>query len=243
MLPLMRDALFLPSGGLRYHLRALAYRRTLWLPFRRQVAAWLAEWQPPCDRVVLVGPSAGHTLPLTWLERFAEWVVLEPDPLARWWLARRAPGPWRFEPALDLRCEGGVAALADRYPDAALLFCNLLGQLGPPDGGTTWPSVLAQALAGRHWASWHDVLSTSRRPDCADPAARVLPGGSELPAVVGYFWSGGRLEVVDHATFALGGDVAHAYALWRLRPRRWHLIEWVTPRQRSPGSRRRCHSS
>ena len=30
-----------------------------------------------------------------------------------------------------------------------------------------------------------------------------------------------------NATFALGGDVPHHYALWPLRPGRWHLVEWV----------------
>lgn len=60
-----------PSGGLTYHLRALRWRRRLWAPFRAQVAAWLAAWQPPCSELLLLGPSAGYTLDPAFLSRFA----------------------------------------------------------------------------------------------------------------------------------------------------------------------------
>lgn len=81
-----------PSGGLTYHLRALRWRRRLWTPFRAQVAAWLAAWQPPCSELLLLGPSAGYTLDPAFLSRFAAIHAVEPDPLAHWLLRRRFPG-------------------------------------------------------------------------------------------------------------------------------------------------------
>src|SRR5215216_4794788 len=85
--PLLRSAptamsLFTPSGGLVYHARALRHRSGLWAPFRRAVDEWLAEALPPADELILVGPSAGHCLPLERLARFRRLLVLEPDPVA-----------------------------------------------------------------------------------------------------------------------------------------------------------------
>src|SRR5882724_8736674 len=75
--------LFKPSGGLVYHWRALRYRAVLWSQFRAGIAEWLARRLPLGDELLLVGPSAGHCLPLSQLARFRRLLVLEPDPLAR----------------------------------------------------------------------------------------------------------------------------------------------------------------
>ena len=45
------------SGGLIWHLRALRYRNSLWQPFRQTVQAWLESWQPPTDKLLIVGTS------------------------------------------------------------------------------------------------------------------------------------------------------------------------------------------
>ena len=123
------------SGGLRYHLRALRYRRTQWAPFREALARWLANWQPPCRRrLLLVGPSGGHTLPADFLGRFEDVVALEPDPLARLILKRRQAGArLRFESLDCLSSSDGMDALSTRFGDRAVLFCNVLGQIDCPD--------------------------------------------------------------------------------------------------------------
>lgn len=214
------------AGGLRYHLRALRHRGGRWRSFRSAVHGWLEAWRPPCRQLVLVGPSAGHTLALEALPPFEHIIVLEPDPLARAWLRRRAGRlPLRFEAAAPLERPDGLERLAERYPQAALLFCNLLGQLAPPVG-PSWQPLLARALGQRHWASYHDVISTARppRPD----APREVQAADALEAVLSHFWSGGEIALVDHATFRLAGPSAARYAVWPLTDGQYHLIEWVT---------------
>ncbi len=231
-MPLFPPALYSRSGGLRYRLRATLYRRTRWHAFRQAVADWLAAWRPPCPRLVLVGPSAGHTLPLQDLSRFDQVVALEPDPLARRWLARRAaPLALRFEGLDVLGGARPLCALHDRFPDAAVLFCNLLGQLPAPHGGG-WHDVLAEVLPDRHWASYHDVVSTARRP--LRQAPLHLSDGT-LEEVLAHFWRGGELPLVDHQAFRLDGGSAADYAVWPLCRGRYHLIEWVVHRPDGTG--------
>ena len=62
--------LFNPTGGLVYHWRALRYRNSLWAPFRQAISRHLDAWDPPEKELVVLGPSAGYTLPPDFLERF-----------------------------------------------------------------------------------------------------------------------------------------------------------------------------
>ena len=219
-------------GGLVYHLRALRYRRRLWQPFRETVAGWLRGWQPPCERLLLIGPSAGHTLPDTLFDGRRELVAIEPDPLARLLLRRRTAGRIRFDPRPALDSEASLSGLADAYPDTALLFCNVLGQLEAP-AGARWAQVLQRTLSGQPWASYHDVVSTTvaPRPD----ATPICTDARHLEAVLAHFWRGGELPLVDHQTFALNGPGSAGYALWPLMPGRFHLIEWTTHSPRGSG--------
>jgi hypothetical protein len=135
-------SLFTPSGGLVYHLRALRYGATLWRPFREAIGAWLVHHLPPGDELVLVGPSGGHCLPLAHLRRFRHLRVLEPDPLARLVLRPRVRGTHVEFDVRDrvltplLAGDAGLEAVLADCPRAAILFCNLLGQLhlDLPDG-------------------------------------------------------------------------------------------------------------
>ncbi len=79
------------SGGLLYHLRAWRWRRTLWAPFLAQVRRWQTDWRPDARHLVLIGPSGGYAQTRQFLERFPEITALEPDPVARYILARRFP--------------------------------------------------------------------------------------------------------------------------------------------------------
>ncbi|NTV10116.1 MAG: hypothetical protein HGA47_05005 [Zoogloea sp.] len=225
--PTLRPSLCHPSGGLGYHLRALRHR-ALWAPFRDTVAGWLDDWRPGCERLVLIGPSAGHTLPEAFLSTFGRVTALEPDPLARWLLRRRfAAVSLDFDPLDCLAGADGLALLAARFPDAAFLFCNVLGQI-PAPGGRRWSGLLTAHLAGRHWASWHDAVSTTLAPRTAEPRRVEQP--AKLEDVLARFWSGGELPLTDHETFGLGGAGVHDYAIWRLQPTAYHLVEWCRHR-------------
>lgn len=219
-----------PSGSLAYHLRAWRWQNSLWLPFHARVRRWLTDWRPRCGHLVLVGPSGGYDLSRQFLERFERITVLEPDPLARWLLRRRFRGiRFDWQDGEFLPQAGGFARLAARFPDAAFLFCNLLGQdlIGqPPDfDRAVWLAELAPALRGRAWASWHDRVSTPRQPQ--RQTSPEYPHEVVLDELLAQFWEGGELELVDHDTAGICPACRHRYALWQLAPRAWHLIEWA----------------
>lgn len=222
--------LFHPSGSLPYHLRALRWRHTLWAPFHARVRRWLTDWRPETKHLVLIGPSGGYVLAAQFLERFARITVLEPDPLARWWLRRRFPGVvFDWGESGYLAKPGGFARLAVTYPEAAFLFCNLLGQelQGQPVDfdRAAWLAELDPALKGRAWASWHDLASTTRAPEGHVPACldRAIP----LDDLLELIWRDGFLEITDHETAGLCPTSPRRHALWHLAPRRHHLIEWL----------------
>ena len=133
-----------PSGGLFYHGRALRMRNELWLPFRTQLRTWIEAWNITDKNrpLILVGPSAGWCLPIQWILNFSEVLIVEPDPLARkifrWRLSQRKPSltpqilpndfffspqdPWNLSRLNVFFAKANAA-------NAALLFCNVLGQL------------------------------------------------------------------------------------------------------------------
>ncbi|MDD5390237.1 MAG: hypothetical protein PHD37_12880 [Gallionellaceae bacterium] len=219
-----------PSGSLPYHLRAWRRRHTLWAPFHTTVRRWLTGWRPEAKHLVLVGPSGGYALTAQFLERFERISVLEPDPLACWLLRRQFPGcAFEWRESGYLAQPGGFARLAATFPDAALLFCNLLGQelQGQPtdfDRGA-WLAELEPALAGRLWASWHDLVSSTRAPE--GPAPEPLEQAIPLDELLARVWRGGDLEITDHETAGLCPSAPRRYALWHLAPRGHHLIEWL----------------
>lgn len=235
----MLQGLIHTSGGGWWHVRALRYRNVLWAPFRSALREWLDEWRPVESKLLLVGPSAGHTLPVDLLQaRFHDITACEPDPLARHWLRRRLPGV-RFTTPTPLN-ESGITRLALDHPDTAILFCNVLGQLSAPPAG--WVAALAP-LELRNWASFHDLLSTTRPADCNGPPSRLGAWQETgLDQIATHYWQGGVLELTDHQTFGLGDPTSRRHTLWRLTPRHWHVIGWgchagaqVAHRHHAPG--------
>lgn len=219
-----------PSGGLVYHLHAWRYGTTLWPAFHAHVHDWLAGWQPDANHLVLVGPSGGYALDAGFLGRFERITVLEPDGLARHLLSRRFPrSAFRFDTSFNLSRPDGFQRLAQRYPDAAFLFCNLLGQCLVGQASNfdrrAWLSDLAPALKGRSWASWHDLASSHREPDSR--ASFQLQRAEPLEGVLGRFWRGGELTIHDHECTGIASDAPRRYALWELRPGQYHVVEWL----------------
>lgn len=221
-----------PSGGLFYHLRAWRWQGTRWLPFHSEVARWLDAWQPAATQLVLIGPSGGYALNARFLSRFQGITVLEPDPLARHLLRKRfSDFEFEFADSAWLAQSDGPAILAQRHPDAAFLFCNLLGQKLTGQGAghdrQSWLTALQTALQQRQWASWHDLASTARRPDRFGQLA--LPRAEALDDLLARFWIGGVLEIHDHDCAGMLPDLPRQYAIWQLAPSRFHLVEWVHP--------------
>lgn len=242
--------LFTPSGGLLYHARALRYREGLWAPYRATLAEWLAPRLPPGEQLILVGPSAGHCLPLEQLSLFRQIFVLEPDPVARWLLASRLKGAARgasrslqletrdllLQPLLS--GSAGLDVLLDRYPKASLLFCNLLGQLLcdlSDDHEARFKAAFRERilprLSERVWASVHDRWSLDR--DAREPGPLSLsfprcPSDEELG--VAYFGpAGAPVTVLDHAVSGLFPEAwPRSYFRWQITPQALHVIEAVS---------------
>lgn len=236
-------SLFTPSGGLVYHLRALRYRDGLWAPYRAALAAWLEGVLPLADELILVGPSAGHCLPLARLGRFGRLVVLEPDPLARRLLQLRLPDAgFVFEHrdyllAPLLQGGPGLDGVLARRPRASVLFCNLLGQLHwelPEKEQQRFHAQfrrrIVPLLAGRAWASFHDRWSVDGAPP--QPLATPLfferrPSDDEL-GVACFGVSGAPVTALDHGTSQLfPQDLPRQYFGWQLTPRALHIVEGV----------------
>jgi len=219
-----------PSGGLLYHLRAWRWRHTRWLPFHSEVARWLDAWRPQAAHLVLIGPSGGYALNARFLARFQRITVLEPDALARYLLRKRfSDFEFKFDDSTWLAQPDGGGVLAQRYPHAAFLFCNLLGQKlvgqGAEHHRQAWLTALQAAMLGREWASWHDLASTARRPDRF--VQLTLPQSEPLDALLARFWLGGVLEIHDHECTGMLPESPRQFALWQIAPNRFHLVEWL----------------
>lgn len=219
----MKNWLLHPTGGLVWHMRAQIHRRR-WQPLLDIVSVWLQQWQPPSSKLILLGPSAGWTLPPDFLPRFEHITAIEPDPLARWLLCRRfATARIDFD-RLDITRTGQLSALLQRYPDHALLFCNVLGQIGPADDGS-WCHSLRETLRHRHWASYHELISTRHVPQ--NQNTLELNGDMPLDEMIRCFWQHPYLEVNDHATHPLGQHKQTSLLPWQLTRNDWHLLQWV----------------
>lgn len=238
-----------PAGGLRYHWRAARYSKKQWRPFREALSLWLTEWAPPEHELILVGPSAGYCLDAKFLARFTRLTALEPDPLARLLLQTRMRHlELRFHHEDFFTCSqasDGIARfarfLAER-PQAAVLFCNFLGQFrllleSPREEEVldAWKRKLRQLLSGRSWASVHDRVSGSLTPRLmTQPLA--LPFRLSDDALIQRFYSPaaapGGGELFDHLTSGFFCETdPHTYFVWQLGPKAWHLIEGVHSRK------------
>ena len=221
------------TGGLFWHLRGCVARHGLWAPFRLELEDWLAGWSPSTRKLLLVGPSAGWCLPDSFLSRFDHVQAIDIDPAAQPLFkllhggALRRAGATLAWSRVDFFAD--PARILDAHPDAAVLLCNVAGQrcvqLRDPDAVEAEMVALRGLLQGRHWASFHDLLSG--RVSAAPPMRRLSRhvGPEELLASLGF---GG--EWFDHLTRQLlPPQAARRILPWRFRRSRLHLIEagWV----------------
>jgi hypothetical protein len=234
------DVILNPAGGVRYHLRARRYRPQLWADFRAQLDTWFERWRPAAKRLAIVGPSGGYCLPLALVSRFDEIVCYEPDPIARFVLARRLralPGDRKIsfvsndvwvEPVL----KGDGPRSGWLRPDTALLFSNFVGQLMFLVEDQVWSRYQSAwrervwpLLETMPWASFHDRLSGPIAPSIDMRASSTRLTDSQLLKWYGAHDTG---ELLDHATSELLPLGKHyGYFHWPLTPDQHHLIEAV----------------
>ncbi len=241
-----------PAGGLRYHVRALLAGRD-WQPFRAALADWLRAFDAPAVRAVLVGPSAGYTLPDAFLSRFSAITVLEPDPIAGFLLSRRLRALGVATLHLEradrliaplLGAGEGLAELLRRDPSACVIFANVLGQarflVRDPDFERFKNAFRAQIgplLAGRAWLSFHDRLSGGLAPSLDQPyiAPARLDDADVLRELYPSAPGDTKVELFDHQSEGFfPSGLAHSYFHWQIDRARHHLIEGVMS---VPGSR------
>ena len=244
------------TGGALWHIRALRAAGR-WRLTREAIARWLDTLGFESRRLVLVGASAGWMMSTEFLAHFRSIEAIDIDPLARPLFAwrhgqrlRRAgiAVNWHRQDAL-LQLE----ALMARWPDAAWLFDNVLGQQiyrhHDLDAVEAALGGLAQRLAGREWASVHDWLSGPAAPADVDavlasPVRRAViePTGLRFrEQSYSLDAAGGDLlaalnasgEWQDHRTacvFPTGTEVS--LIPWEFLPGKWHWLQAGRPSSR-----------
>ena len=176
------------SGGWAWHWRALR-RRSRWASTCQQIDTFHRQHGPRGGTLLLLGCSAGWMLSSAWLQTFGRIVAVDPDRWAPHLFAlahpRVARPAWIHADAL-----ADLARLLRCYPDASLLFDNMLGQQGliaidqgrgDARGLEEVEESLAgikQRLAGRCWGSLHDCISGPVRPQSAPRQSGSRENGS-----------------------------------------------------------------
>ena len=229
------------TGGLGWHLKAWRYRQLLWAGYLEQTHTFLKDWSEQSlepagiRRLVIVGASAGWSLPASWVWGFDELVLIDPDPLSPWLFKRNHPNSehqHRQWVRQDFR-QVLPNLLAAPKP-TAVLFNNLLGQLRltSKDLEATEAQLgeLKTELARVHWASFHDRLSGDWRTAQQSAGTMVAEGSVDNARLTKAYAKGG--EWLDHLTADVLPQTSRRWVYpWRITPDRLHVVEagWVAP--------------
>lgn len=229
-----------PSGGWVYHRKHL-FNSGRWRSYREELNAWLEKNLLPTEELVLVGSSAGYNLSDGFLFEFPRLTSVEIDPLAPFFWSRKHRLPvqrWvtqNFFGELQSRKIDPLAFqhLRQFFPEAPLLFCNLLGQLGfLYDIDASAAAKLKGELENlkRPWASFHDVFSLhgpSRDLErFQDSFTRPKSRADLVKSLMA--WQV-KIEVRDHWTMDIVPESkSAAYFLWPLTKNSLHVVEAVS---------------
>lgn len=223
------------SGGLIYHWRAL--RNYLdpshpWSNHLASVSSFLDRWNPKSKTLILVGPSAGYSLPIQFLKRFDHVIGVEPDPLARFLFQKRFQirPEWINEPFSFLHAQIIFPKVG------AILFCNVLGQIEIADLNRA-RSSLTSILSSREWASYHDAFSSTHgKFQSSTQSQSVQKKMTEAQVRVCFTPAQdnpAEVHLNEHSAFELfqeSGPYRFSYWPWQLSRRQSHLIEGVSAR-------------
>lgn len=225
------------SGGIVYHIRALIYSMPwskLWFTHTQHTKNFIHQLQqafPSRKHLILVGTSAGYSLPKNVLEKFQRITIFEPD-----WLAVLLFKIRFFTLSKNIKficrdfshADHSLQTVQQALPsDSILLFCNVLGQIHYPMEKTPFPKDLVIA-------SYHDRYSASfpspiqlKQPDLG-----LFQTKDHFLTACSYLWdmNWGTLNLQDHSVpivDAEGWSTAQApqYWIWQITPQRLHWIE------------------
>lgn len=133
--------------------------KRLWGAHLASTQAFLDEWNPQSNSLYLVGPSGGYSLPKEWLKKFKTIHAFEPDSVARkiFELRTGISPMWTKTPFSFDHLQKGMITIPN---NAAILFCNLLGQMDFDEAaGLLAQEELLKLALTHEFASYHDVLS------------------------------------------------------------------------------------
>lgn len=236
-----------PTGGLHYHWNAWKYKNKLWKSFQKSIENWLLqEWNPSSDELVLIGPSAGYQLPLVFLKKFKKIIFYEQDAIAAYLLKRKLKKNKILFEANEksisffvknkLSLEGMIE-IQKQHPDAAFLFCNVLGQLPilknqiEEQKWIEWSHALEVLFEKNDWASFHDVFSSTHN---TPSVTKLKVTGLERKKLLKneflkkIFLSTDKIEVVDHQFFSCFSEKNIHFFYWNLKPKTHHVVAGVT---------------
>lgn len=190
------------AGGFFYHWIAFRFRKNLWKPFISQVEKWLNSWNPPRHRLIIVGPSAGYSLPTEWLNQFDSLLLIDPDPSARKKFAKIHPNlkkrpDWIIHSIFEDPDLASWKTTVRANNPSAILFSNFLGQLKYAEISVPARDFILSIPKGTPWASYHDRFS--------------------------YYGK----TTIDHETGDLPRCNKKGETKWELTPGIIHQIDWV----------------
>ncbi len=140
----------------------------------------------------------------------------------------------------DALASPNLTALKEQFPEHALLFCNVLGQIPliyPSLDFPDWKRKFTSQLDDWSWASYHDLYSGQ----CPPPSPALMekvrglrqsPTSSELRLIfarnldrVGHIQDHETAELFESLRTDRDKTAPPDYLLWEIRPAYLHLIE------------------
>lgn len=154
------------SGGWLWHWRAWQ-AQSRWAATTQQIAQWLSGVSPGSTELLLIGASGGWMMSSAWLQRFR---CVRAFDLDRWsapvFRYRHGAALQQSRTKLEyqqLDAMRYLPQLLRTYPEAFVLFDNVLGQLrfvhNRLDAAEAQLHAITRMLRGREWASVHDAYS------------------------------------------------------------------------------------
>lgn len=233
------------AGGIKYHFRALKYRRTLWDPFRKELdpifrslyQSWISQRTSSESRLIIIGPSGGYAVPQNFISHFSEIIFIDPDPLSFPIFSLLHQKPSHPQKRIWLRTEkifqqdgnwnvDWKNSLKQRYPGALWLFSNILGQhkfLYPQNNSREILAKFKKVFTGIDTVSFHDRFSGEIKPILPE-RPHLLPHLSDKE-IIEKFYPAGTGVLLDHETSSLGFNYC-IYLSWEIVPEYFHLIEF-----------------
>ncbi len=237
------------TGGIGYHYLALRFRHNLWQDYLKFIQEFLFSLQwfssSKSKKLLLLGPSAGYTLPTHWLKGFNEIQAIDFDPLAPF-LFKQIHGPlpirWTKEnffsdSSQDWRIDR-LLALRQSFPDHLWFFTNLIGQLPltlkkmslhKEEQWFHWRRDWHQVLLERNWISLHDIFSVPFGIRSIAPFSQKWQTVSKEELIQNVLKAREKAVVTDHLTHGLFPvQTRKELALWRIQPHQTQIIEAAT---------------